>query len=331
MTPLFETLDAIARTATPEAWRALAGEMIRNFGVSAIRIESWNPWEVLSEDGKAATVERRRFRLTGVRMTVGQVLVWPSRGAEPDWAEIARTCRFVTPFIERSQEDREYGEVLSGALHDLRSPTRRLILFSQLSPESQEKEGLGDLTQYVAEDARSVELLFSMLGTWLNTRALDRDATASVADSLDQALYEASGDLTRRKVTIVRPSEASAEVNCPESALTHIFRQLIANSLNFCEDPLRIEVALESDGDDYLRIRFQDNGPGISEMDREQAFAAFRRLTGHPPGFGLGLALVRRAAMACGGWARAVEGSAGLTVEVGLPRACEEVQGSEVL
>lgn len=88
-------------------------------------------------------------------------------------------------------------------------------------------------------------------------------------------------------------------------------------------------VHLRVDADEaHVRVQVEDGGPGIPEAQLEQVFEPFARLARDVdtavPGTGLGLALARRCARACGGDVTArVRAQGGASVCVRLPRATE--------
>ena len=74
-----------------------------------------------------------------------------------------------------------------------------------------------------------------------------------------------------------------------------VFRNLFENSLAACSDPAEIEITCTPavlDQRDAVEIRVRDNGPGLTENQREKLFEAF--FTTKSTGTGLGLALVKR-------------------------------------
>jgi signal transduction histidine kinase len=83
-----------------------------------------------------------------------------------------------------------------------------------------------------------------------------------------------------------------------EGHLEQILDNLIANALDALSPGNRIIVTAE-DTADGVRITVSDNGPGMSDEDRERAFLRFT--TGSPGGTGLGLAIVHRLTNSNGG------------------------------
>lgn len=82
-----------------------------------------------------------------------------------------------------------------------------------------------------------------------------------------------------------------------------ILRNLIANAVESVIGSGRqgglIRVLVEAHDDRHVRIVVADNGPGISQVNRESLFEPF--VSGKPTGMGLGLAVSRTIAQAHGG------------------------------
>jgi signal transduction histidine kinase len=83
-----------------------------------------------------------------------------------------------------------------------------------------------------------------------------------------------------------------------EGHLEQILDNLIANALDALGPENRITVTA-NDTADGVRISVSDNGPGMTEEERERAFLRFT--TGSPGGTGLGLAIVHRLTTSNGG------------------------------
>jgi signal transduction histidine kinase len=102
-----------------------------------------------------------------------------------------------------------------------------------------------------------------------------------------------------------------------EGHLEQILDNLIANALDALSAGhlVRLTTAATATG---ARITVADNGPGMTEYDRERAFLRFT--TSSPNGTGLGLAIVHRLAVSNGGTARLDQTpGGGLTVTLDFP------------
>lgn len=84
--------------------------------------------------------------------------------------------------------------------------------------------------------------------------------------------------------------------------MRQVFRNLLQNALDACEDPVRIVVTcrkIRRANRDLLRVSVRDNGPGLNSEQRQRIFEPF--YTTKSKGTGLGMAIAQRAAEAHGG------------------------------
>lgn len=154
-------------------------------------------------------------------------------------------------------------------------------------------------------------------------------AEGSVADVAREAVHVEHDDAARRGVRVsfdpgdahgVRPMDAALMVR----AVSNLVRNAVAASPDGAEVRVRCARA-EAPGDDiarraekgaqWVRVRVEDDGPGVPEAVRSRLFEPFVTVPTEggaaKVGVGLGLALAREVARAHGGDARSVEAPAG--------------------
>jgi PAS domain S-box-containing protein len=111
---------------------------------------------------------------------------------------------------------------------------------------------------------------------------------------------------------------------CPADPfrLEQVFRNVFDNALAAATDPVRILVRTADawlDGRPAVRVAVEDNGPGLTDVQRDRLFEPFFTTKAH--GMGLGLAIVRRIIEAHGGTIAAADADAGgAAILITLPR-----------
>ncbi|WP_375690298.1 ATP-binding protein [Pseudooceanicola sp. LIPI14-2-Ac024] len=194
--------------------------------------------------------------------------------------------------IERHIEQRTL--MLSGVSHDLRTPLTRLKLgLSLLDDEDREP-----LERDVAEMQDMIEGFLDF------ARGTAEDSPAEV-DPI--ALVEgivADAQRGGRPVELVL-SEGEGQMSLRPTALRRALENLIGNAARYGSHA-EVSVWL---GERALRIRVEDDGPGIPEADREAAMRPFQRLDSarnqdKGGGVGLGLSIAADIARAHGGMLR---------------------------
>jgi two-component system osmolarity sensor histidine kinase EnvZ len=194
--------------------------------------------------------------------------------------------------IERYVQQRT--EMLAGVSHDLKTPLTRLRL--QLA-----MMGTGTETASALEDVRDME---HMLDEYLDFARGDTGEDAEAAD-LGEVVTEAA-------LAAAQARSAGADrihVDAPRGVWLAVKRNALKRcATNLIDNALKhgkhVDVALAQHSR-FVEILIDDDGPGIPEARREEAFRPFHRLdegrnlqTG---GVGLGLAIARDIARAHGG------------------------------
>lgn len=121
------------------------------------------------------------------------------------------------------------------------------------------------------------------------------------------------------------------QVRADSHRLRQVFSNLVENSVRHCAAQLQLTIHAEPIGPD-IRIRFADNGPGISGIDQPHVFERFyraeksrNRATG---GAGLGLTIAKALIEAMAGRMRCLpDQGQGAVFEIELP--CAGLQGSD--
>ncbi|MBP7628032.1 MAG: HAMP domain-containing histidine kinase [Zoogloea sp.] len=140
------------------------------------------------------------------------------------------------------------------------------------------------------------------------------DLAAAIADD---AGFEAES--LGRSLRFDGHGEAPAPVRVEQ--IQRAFDNVIRNALKFTPPGTGVDVRAAA-GEGGFVLRVEDRGPGVAEADLEAIFEPFHRGgNGHTTGgFGLGLAIARRAVQAHGGRIQASNrAGGGLCVEIFLP------------
>jgi len=214
--------------------------------------------------------------------------------------------------IERQIEQRTL--MLSGVSHDLRTPLTRMRLgLSMLDDE--------DATPLL----RDVDDMQRMLDEFLDFAKGSAEGTPEQVDPhamVAEIVQEAQR--AGRDVQLLEAEGAGAgAVLLRKVAMRRAVDNLISNAVRYGAKA-EVSVLLT---DKTLRIRVEDDGPGIPEDRREEATRAFTRLDGarnqnKGGGVGLGLAIATDIARAHGGVLRLGESSrmSGLRADIVLAR-----------
>jgi two-component system osmolarity sensor histidine kinase EnvZ len=185
-------------------------------------------------------------------------------------------------------------EMLAGVSHDLKTPLTRLRLqLAMMGPDVD--------TASLLQDVSEME---HMLDEYLDFARGDSGEEAQAAD-LGEVVTEAALAAASARAAggdrLHVATQSGIRLAIKRNALKRCAINLIDNALKHGE---RVDVAIALNGR-FVEILVDDDGPGIPEAQREEAFRPFHRLdegrnlqTG---GVGLGLAIARDIARAHGG------------------------------
>jgi len=212
--------------------------------------------------------------------------------------------------IERQIEQRTL--MLSGVSHDMRTPLTRLRLGLAMIDETE-----------AAPMLRDVDDMQRLLDGFLDFARGTQEGAPEPVDPV-ALVRQVVADMQRAAVDVVlHQAEGAGEVDLRPHALRRAVENLIANAVRY---GTRAEVSVWL-GPRALRIRVEDDGPGIAPERREEALRPFTRLEparnqNRGTGVGLGLSIVADVARAHGGTLRLGESArlGGLCAEVEIAR-----------
>jgi len=222
-----------------------------------------------------------------------------------------------TALLKAHRQLEEFSYVAS---HDLQEPLRMVNIYSQLLlRQLGGAEGdIGVYAGYIRQGVKRMETLLNDLLSFSRTVQSETEPAqteSSETADLSAALEEAQSVLSSR----IRENEAV--ITAPPLPLvagetrqiTHVFQNLISNSLKYRHSDRHPEILISVTGNDKEWIvAFEDNGIGFEPKYSERIFGLFKRLHKDDyPGTGLGLAICQRIVERYGGriWA---EGRPGL-------------------
>lgn len=208
-------------------------------------------------------------------------------------AEVRRAAQaFITmrERIERHVSQRT--EMLAGVSHDLKTPLTRLKLTLAMMPEDAD---VNSMRTDIAE-------MEHMLDDYLAFARGEGGEDASLTDL---------GELVREVAAAAERAHKKAQIHItvPDHVLVSVrragLRRVLANLIdNALKHGAKVAVGLRQD-EHLVEIAVEDDGPGIPEPKREEAFRPFHRLDEgrnlQSGGSGLGLAIARDIARAHGG------------------------------
>jgi len=250
--------------------------------------------------------------------------VAPTMGARKD--EIGELAGSFDRMAQRLQElMAAQRQLLSDVSHELRSPLARLQVALGLARQRAEGRATGELDRI----EREAERLNDLIGQLLSLARLESGVTTPEHEPVDlaellervaaDADFEAQASNRHVQVKQTLPASVRGDARLLQSALDNIVR----NAVRYTAEGTTVTLTLEA-GPEHARIVVQDHGPGVPEEMLARLFEPFVRVGDARDrasgGYGLGLAIARKAILVHGGEVTARNApSAGLRVTITLP------------
>lgn len=205
--------------------------------------------------------------------------------------------------------------------HELRSPLARISVAVELAEKSPEKAH--DFLQRIEGD---VQVLNAMVDELLTYARLDENAVIAFERTdlvplleaiVDDADFEGSANNTH--VTLQAPE--SLQMNMHVDSLMRAVENLVRNALRYSGPGQQVSV-LAKEENEHVIVSVTDSGPGMDPSELERIFEPFVRGKNQPTGggFGLGLAIAKRAVQRHGGTLTARNVAPhGLCMEINIP------------
>jgi signal transduction histidine kinase len=236
--------------------------------------------------------------------------------AEEGPAEIRSVAHAFNEMRERIRslvENRTH--MLVAISHDLRTPLTRLRLRLEDLPRDEQRRRL-------LEDIALMDELISSALAYLREAASSEPAQMTDLPSIVETICEQFAD-TGCPVSYEGPRQLS--MVCRPMSLGRAVTNLVENAVKFGTS---VAVRVRPDGDDRVRIEVEDDGPGISDAEKQRVVEPFYRsdqARRDATGFGVGLTIVQSAATAHGGtFSLHDRVPRGLCARLDLPRGSAE-------
>ena len=225
----------------------------------------------------------------------------------------------INELLEHNAEAAEAARMHAGNLaHALKTPMSVLINEAQL--------GRANLAETVASQTAIMQRHVDH--HLARARAAGRRAASSSRAELWPSLVALSRTIERiytdRNMVIDIAGDQTLVFRGERQDLDEMLGNLLDNAAKYGGGRVFVEAqGIEIAGEPFIRLVIEDDGGGISEIDRSKLFARGARLDTGLPGTGLGLAIVRDVAEIYGGSVQLGESEdlGGLAVTLELPAA----------
>ena len=238
--------------------------------------------------------------------------------------DLARHFEAMARRLARSVAAQE--QLFHDVSHELRSPLARLGVATELARKNPARTG-----EALDRVDRECQRLDRLIGEVLTLARLESDSAYAMDDYFDllellrvirdDVAFEASS--AGVEVVLEMPDLDELVMHGNAELLHRAVENVVRNALQHAGDSRRIEIVLDDPDGGSVHLKVRDHGPGLEAEALETLFEPFTR-GGTSGGFGLGLAIARRAVAVHGGSIGATSPPGrGLEIRIDLPRRAD--------
>jgi len=229
-------------------------------------------------------------------------------GAPPEVEELGEALNAMAARLEHMIGTQR--AFVADASHQLRTPLTALRLRIENMEHLLGEEHEGQLEPVLEE----IERLSALVEQLLELSRAEREAVSEEVDLVGLVTYRVdtwSAVAEERQVSLrlVAP-ETKLRVRASGSAVDQILDNLLDNAVSLTSAGATVTVAVDS-GSGHHRLVVSDEGPGLSDEDKQRATDRFWRGDQTRSGSGLGLSIVRSLVEAHGGDMELLDASGG--------------------
>ena len=200
---------------------------------------------------------------------------------------------------------------LANMSHELRTPLSAILGFSQLLEMNTAAGMSEDSRLSIDHILKNGRYLLALINDLLDLAKIDAGQVSFSSDRivLSGVLADLEASLAPLAdaagiVVSLQPAEGLPDVRSDGIKLNQVLLNLGSNAIKYNRPAGRVDIICELLDSEWVRLVFEDTGPGIPEERRQELFAPFNRLgreTGPIEGTGIGLALSRKLIELMGG------------------------------
>lgn len=205
------------------------------------------------------------------------------------------TGKMLRPLEENRKRQTQF---IASASHELRSPLA-VILSSVQAIEADPGECRRFLSTIKSEGTRMSRLIGDMLALAnADNKSWSIMKSPCELDTLLLETYEKYEPLLREKgisMNVELPDESLSPCRCDGGRISQVLGILLDNGASYVPAGGKIRIGVE-EKEKYFRIYVEDNGPGISDENKEAVFQRFYRADSSRKDkqhFGLGLCIAK--------------------------------------
>jgi signal transduction histidine kinase len=259
----------------------------------------------------AAATRRRAFRMAFVLDgLVGLAAMFATLLAALSLRHSVRVLETATGAAEHRasilQQRSSELELFAGRVaHDIQSPLMAVGIGLQMSKGrlAADVAGIATIERATSSLMRVQRLVAGLLEFALAGARPGENARASLREGIDGVLADLEAEAEAARIRLVSEDFEDLDVACSAGVLASLVGNLVHNAIKYMGDSSRRYVTVRArDAGNLVRVEVEDGGPGIPAAMLDLIFEPFVRIgVSSAPGAGLGLATVKKLALAHAG------------------------------
>jgi signal transduction histidine kinase len=238
--------------------------------------------------------------------------------------------------LQKAERLSALGQLAAGVAHEIRNPLNAISMASQrmkrdfVPQEVEKKEEFEIFTRVIRDEIRRLDGIIEEFLSFSRTRRLVF-ASFSLVELIEKMVYLLKEEAASQGVEIsVNAGDSPFVIPMDMEKLQQAFLNFFKNALESMNNGGRIDVSINKENKDQVRVSITDNGCGMGPEEVSQIFSP--EYTTKQKGLGLGLALAHEIIRGHGGEIRVFSRQGlGTQFDVLLPasRADQEIPGHE--
>ncbi|HMQ78371.1 MAG TPA: tetratricopeptide repeat-containing sensor histidine kinase [Ignavibacteria bacterium] len=222
----------------------------------------------------------------------------------------------------------EKNEFIGIAAHDLKNPLSGILIYSKKLHKQTDKYTKEQISQMAAEMEFASEKMFKLIAKYLDINLIEsgrknfKPSVFDAAAKMKNILKEHKHHADSKNITLELQCNEPLELCSDADSAGQILENLVSNAVKFTFPGKKVIVSAYRTRN-KLRVEVKDEGPGLTNADKEKLFVRFARLSAKPTGneisTGLGLSIAHKLTLMLGGniWCESETGNgASFIVEI---------------
>lgn len=216
------------------------------------------------------------------------------------WKVMARLERQKNLLEEMNQTKNRF---MGMCAHDMRNPLSLIMGYCELIQDGTMGNLSEDLSSSIGIIEKSSMKMLNMVNSFLDISVIEsgklelKFSTGSLKSLIEEYLETCRFLADRKNIKIHASLIDTADMSFDKYRISQVLDNIIGNAIKYSPQGSTIHVMLDEVSGN-IRLRVQDEGPGIPDDDKKKLFQEYRRLKAQPTGgemsTGLGLAITKK-------------------------------------